>query len=460
MHSESCDVTQISLTSLTTDHVRLRLGTSFDELSSEAATLKKRIGKRRVVNIHTTAHGGGVSEILKANVPMLNTLGIETSWLLLSAPPVFFQVVKRLYHAVYGRPGGGIPLDESTRHLYEEVFHIALPKLMAHVREGDIVILHDPQTLGFAPALRELGAYVVWRLHLGTDTPNTETELARNFLGPYLDHVDASVVLCPEFAASWNFQMPVEAIPPSIDPRSAKNLMLDEEHVDALLDELAQQRPPEGSAATLAPDLFQRRYVLQVSRWDRAKGISGLLGEFSLLAKRPGSRDVDFIIAGPAPHAVADDPEGNEILAETFRIHTSLPMPIRDRVKVLLLPMDYPEHNAFLVNALQRRASVIVQNSSAEGFGLSVTEAMWKARPVVARRVGGIRCQIVDGESGILIAQDAPEGTLASAISSLLEDPCAAHALGQQARCRVEERFLPDTHLSRIISFLSRTVPA
>ena len=195
--------------------------------------------------------------------------------------------------------------------------------------------------------------------------------------------------------------------------------------------------------------------VVQVSRWDRLKDPGGVLQAF---AERIGpSTEAHLVLAGPSTAAVADDPEGPEVLAEVTSLTSRMPDALRERVHLFSLPMDDLEENAAIVNALQRRADVVVQKSVAEGFGLTVAEAMWKARPVVASAVGGIQDQIVDGESGVLVEPDDLDG-FADAVAGLLEDPARAEWMGHNARERVRGAFLGARHLEQYVDLFEDVV--
>jgi trehalose synthase len=246
-------------------------------------------------------------------------------------------------------------------------------------------------------------------------------------------------------------------IAPSIDAFAPKNQELSDEEVAAILahagivGDPAKGDPPEftrmdGSTGTIeheaelleeAPLELGERYVLQVSRWDRLKDPLGVIKGFAEHVDQ-----AHLIYAGPAVDDVADDPEGAEVLEEAKRLWHSLPEHARARIHLATLPMDDLDENAAIVNALQRGATIVVQKSLAEGFGLTVAEAMWKGRPVIASRIGGIQDQIQDGKCGILL--DDPEDLEAygKAVSALLEDPDRAAEIGEQARERVKDQFL------------------
>jgi trehalose synthase len=188
--------------------------------------------------------------------------------------------------------------------------------------------------------------------------------------------------------------------------------------------------------------------VIQVSRWDRLKDPEGVLRAF--VDGVAPSTDAHLVLAGPSTAAVADDPEGPEVLADIASQVGHMPHALRERIHMLSLPMEDPEENAVIVNALQRRADVVVQKSIAEGFGLTVAEAMWKARPVVASAVGGIQDQIVDGQSGVLVQPDDLQG-FAGAVAALLRDPDRAEWMGYNARARVRDAFLGARHLAQYV---------
>ena len=192
--------------------------------------------------------------------------------------------------------------------------------------------------------------------------------------------------------------------------------------------------------------------IAQVSRWDRLKDPVGLLDCFAEHVAHPEAR---LLLAGPSVAGVADDPEGAEVLAEVRGRRAELPEDVRRRIHLVSLPMDDIEENAAMVNALQRRANVIVQKSLAEGFGLTVAEAMWKSRPVVAGRVGGIQDQIVNGD-GVLVDDPADLAAVGAAIDGLLGDPAGAAEIGRRAKERVREEFLGSRHLIQYMGLLEK----
>jgi trehalose synthase len=197
------------------------------------------------------------------------------------------------------------------------------------------------------------------------------------------------------------------------------------------------------------------RLVLQVSRWDRLKDMAGVLTGFAdHVADLP--EDAHLMLAGPETAGVTDDPEGAEVLEECRALRLALPPEVQKRIHLCSLPMDDIDENAYLVNALQRHATVVVQKSLIEGFGLTVTEPMWKARPVIASRVGGIQDQIVDGESGLLLEDPADLDAYAAAFGRVLADDALATRLGEAARERVRDRYLGDRHLMQYVDLFEQ----
>jgi trehalose synthase len=322
-----------------------------------------------------------------------------------------------------------------------------------------VAIVHDPQPAGLIAALRAAGAAVIWRCHVGLDHPNELAREAWDFLRPYLLDADAYVFSRESFAWEGLDQERIFVIAPSIDVFSPKNQDLDRATVLAVLHAaglLSGGGSSEASTFTrqdATPSRVDRRaevfedepldegspVVLQVSRWDALKDPLGVIRGFA--EHVPESTGAHLVYAGPAVAAVTDDPEGLRVLEAAKALRESLPEGQRRRIHLASLPMDDPAENAVMVNALQRYVSVIVQKSLAEGFGLTVAEAMWKARPVVASGIGGIRSQIVDGESGILLDDPRDLRAFGEAVTGLLRDPARAELLGRRARERVRDEF-------------------
>lgn len=417
-----------------------------------AAEARRLLAGRTVWNVSSTARGGGVAEMLHTLVAYAAGTGIEIRWFVIGGDQDFFAVTKRIHNRLHGVPGDGGALDAAARATYDATLARHVADLADLVQPGDVVLLHDPQTAGLAGALRERGAYVLWRCHVGLDETNQWTQEAWTFLEDLVAPAHACVFSREEFAPDWVDRRWLRIIPPSLDPFSPKNAEMSPEEVGVLAHRagLVVEGSPLPTDAPL---------VLQVSRWDRLKDMAGVLEAFAgHLDELPS--DVHLVLAGPEASGVADDPEASEVLAECRDRWRSLPAPARGRTHLVSVPMDDLDANARIVNALQRRATVVVQKSLAEGFGLTVTEPMWKSRPVVASAVGGIRDQVEHGVSGLLL-DDPRDGTeLAAALSSLLGDEDRCREMGRAAHLRVRDHHLADRHLIQYVELFAQLLAA
>jgi trehalose synthase len=429
---------------------------------------------RTVWNVNSTARGGGVVELLRPLVGYARGVGVDCRWEVIGGDPGFFDVTKRLHNRLHGAEGDGRPLDDAARRTYEQALQAEAGALAGAIRERDIVILHDPQTAGLVEPLRRTGAKVIWRCHIGLDEPNDTVRDAWAFLHPYVERADAFVFSRAAFAWEHLDSDRIHLIAPSIDAFAPKNQDLDDETVRAVLLVTGIVRGGEQPRdATFArqdgsPGRVSRRadiheetplapddpVVVQVSRWDRLKDPLGVIRGFA-----EHVADAHLVYAGPSVAAVADDPEGEQVLREAQRLRDGLPEDARRRLHLACLPMDDPEENAIIVNALQRHASVVVQKSLAEGFGLTVAEAMWKARPVVASRIGGIQDQIEDGSSGVLLDDPQDLAAYGAAVAGLLADGERAERMGDAARERVRGDFLSSRSLLDYLRVVHAVLP-
>jgi trehalose synthase len=442
----------------------------------ETAAAARRLFEGRVVwNVNATAQGGGVAEMLHTLLAYVRGVGVDTRWSVLAAPPEFFVLTKRIHNMLHGEAGDGGPLSAAEREVVARVSATNLTHLARRVRAHDVVVLHDPQTAGLVDGLRAAGALVIWRCHIGRDTANDLTDRGWAFLRPLLENADAFVFSRSAYAPDWIPPGKLRIITPSIDPFSPKNCPLSDAQVGAALAQaglIAGDVDPDaltfarGDGATGrvrrhadlpldgAASPAGARLVVQVSRWDRLKDMAGVLTGFAeSLAKLPD--DVHLVLAGPEASGVSDDPEGATVLAECRQLWHGLDATERRRVHLVCLPMDDVDENAHLVNALQRRASVVVQKSLVEGFGLTVTEAMWKGRPVLASAVGGIRDQIVDGRHGVLLQDPRDLPALGRALGRLLQDEVLGARLGAAAHERVLQEFLGDLELESYVELIT-----
>jgi trehalose synthase len=325
------------------------------------------------------------------------------------------------------------------------------------------------------PALVDAGVPVIWRAHVGLDLPNDLAREAWRFLIPYVEPAHAYVFSRETYAWEGLDRSKIVLIPPSIDAFSPKNQVLSFTGVTAILRAAglaADHHHParavferlDGSIGAVEhparlieeePLRLDVPLVAQVSRWDRLKDPIGVLTGF--VEHVPAADDPHLVLVGPDVTAVADDPEGAEVLAETEAAWRELAPADRRRVHLALLPMVDADENAVMVNALQRRADVVVQKSLAEGFGLTVAEAMWKGRPVVASAVGGIQDQIEDGTTGYLVDAD-DLAAFGDRVAALLADPHGAERMGEAAQLRVRDLFLGARHLRQYADLFGRVL--
>jgi trehalose synthase len=435
------------------------------QLIKTADQFRSTLGGRTVWNVSSTAVGGGVAEMLHALLGYVEDLSIASRWMIITGDAEFFVITKRLHNQVHGNASGGALTAADAGH-YARMLAANAVELLNYVRPGDLVLLHDPQTAGLTEYLTHAGAPVVWRSHIGVDWHNEATEAAWSFLLPNLVAARGFVFSRREYAPRQVPGDEVAVIPPSIDPFSPKNQPLDDGSVRAILRTIGVTDGPapaepgaftrhDGSAgyvtrvADITGDCRPRPedpLVVQVSRWDHLKDMAGVMRGFA--EHVAPVCDAYLVLAGPAVAGVADDPEGAAVFAECLLQWRDLPAPIRNRVLLVTLPLDDAEENAAMVNALQRHATVIVQKSIAEGFGLTVAEGMWKGRPVVGSAVGGIIDQIVPG-TGILLPDPHDLAAFGSAVRQLLEDPEEADAMGAAAQAHITRNYVGDRHLLR-----------
>jgi len=354
----------------------------------------ERLHDMHVVHVNSTYYGGGVADILSSLTLLMNASGIRTGWRVLQGRPDFFSVTKKMHNALQG---DDIDLGELNCNIYEEVvFENAARMHLDH----DFVIVHDPQPLPLINFLRKKEPWV-WRCHIDLSTPHPELW---RYLRDFVERYDAVVMSLPEYAQK--ISPPQRFIMPAINPFSTTNKSLSDAEIE---DRLSQYEIP-----TDLP------LVVQVSRFDKWKDPQGVIEAF-----RMARREVDatLVLIG---NVATDDPEGQEVF-------TRLCSNSEERIRILSV------QDSTLVNALQRKAGVVLQKSLREGFGLTVAEAMWKGAAVVGGRTGGIRHQIEDGVNGFLV--DTIDQA-AERIVQLLRDPEMRQRLGARARETVRQRFL------------------
>ncbi len=377
-----------------------------EEVIREIQILAKRLKGIKVLHVNSTKKGGGVAEILNRLVPLMNDVGIETQWEIIKGDHRFFTFTKKLHNLLHMPGKEKIESEEVVYYLkvtYENVNTI-------NTEGYDIVFIHDPQPMGLI-VKKEKGQKWIWRCHVDTSTPDPT---AWRFIESFLNAYDACIFHMPEFIYE-NIKIPTYIMRPSIDPLHPKNMELSDEEVEGVLERFG-----------IDPE---KPIILQVSRFDRLKDPFGVLSAYKIVKRK---YDCQLILAGGfAP----DDPEGEQVFKELLNITAG------DKdVFILNLPPD----SHFEINALQRGATVIVQKSLKEGFGLVVSEGMWKAKPVVGSNVGGIKRQIVHGVTGYLV--NSIEGT-AVRIRQLLGNKDLRETMGYHAKERVRHRFLIIRHL-------------
>jgi trehalose synthase len=384
------------------------------EVVDHLRQLARPLAKRKIVHVNSTRLGGGVAEILAWLVPLQRELGLESSWEVIEGSGEFFALTKRLHN---GLQGNAVELPSPLLAGYLDTNRANAERLRGSLEEADFVFVHDPQPaplLGFCPGRR--GKWI-WRCHVDASRPHRSTW---KFLRGIVRGYDASIFSLATFAQP--LPHPQYLIPPSIDPLSEKNAPLPEAEVREVCER--ERLDPA------------RPLVLQVSRFDRFKDPVGVIRAARLVQPHV---PVQLVLAGGT---ATDDPEGNAVLEEVRREAGDDP-----DVRVLLLPPD--AHRA--INALQRRADVVIQKSLREGFGLTVTEALWKGKPVIGGDTGGITLQVVDHHTGFLV--NTPEGA-AFRIRYLLSRPDLMREMGEKGRRFVRENFLLTRNLRDYLTLM------
>ena len=378
-------------------------------------SLARQLRGHRIAMVNSTATGGGVAEILHRLVRLLNELGVPTTWEVMTGDTRFYGITKTIHNTLHGWPGA---LSEEDHAYYLAMNRRAAESLAL---DADLVLIHDPQPAGLAELRRQAAQRWVWRCHIDLSSANSAVW---DFLAPRIAHYDAAVFSHVTFVPP----MPVPAYlaPPSIDPLSDKNRELDESEVEELL-------APFGLPT-------RRPLVTQVSRFDRIKDPIGVIDAFRLARRR---EEAHLVLAGGSAD---DDPEGAEVLAEV-----RAKVGKASDVTVLLLPPD--AH--LVINALQRRSTVVLQKSLREGFALTVSEALWKRRAVVASAVGGIPLQVIHERTGLLAR--SIEGC-ASQIIRLLRSPELRRRLGGEGREHVRDNFLHPREARDYLALFARLI--
>jgi trehalose synthase len=461
------------------------------ELHKNANLIIPQLRGRKVWMINSASQGGGVAEMLPSLINILRQVGLEINWGVIGTEEQdFFDLTKKIHNLIHGQ--GKAYFSEDERRLFEQVNKENAEHLLTMLKPEDIVIVHDPQPIAMVTTLLEKMPLLncIWQCHIGLEQVIPETESVWNFLKPYLEKYKHSIFTVPEYAPNYLHQN-FSTIYPSIDPLSYKNRYLSPTELASVLHnaDLALQHhqvidPPFGhKVKRLQPDgklskpalpqpidLLYTPFVLQISRWDRLKGFKSLLEAFVQLKENSDQFEITssrhrrilelihLVLAGPDSSFIKDDPEGQEVFWELSEIYCQLPPNLQKYIAILQLPMDSIEENALIVNALQRCATLVVQNSLREGFGLTVTEAMWKLVPVMGTQAWGIRQQICDGVNGRLINNSESPKRIADVMVDMLSNHKQLEMYALSAQKRVLENFLVFNQARDYLNLLKQEV--
>ncbi len=385
------------------DYERLVGTETIERIRSKAKTLQGL----HVVHVNSTYYGGGVAQLLSSLTLLMNSLGIKTGWRAIHGPPDFFSITKKMHNALQG---GDINLTDLKMEIYEQViFENAMRNHLDH----DIVIIHDPQPLPMINHYRKTCPWI-WCCHVDLTNPNWKLW---NYLVPFIEKYDAVILSQRDY--KHNLNTPQLFFMPAIDPFSITNKQLSEYEIDERLNHYG-----------IPTDL---PLVVQISRFDHWKDPQGVIQAFKLARQQVAAT---LVLLG---NVATDDPEGEEV-------YRSLLDSREERIIIL------SHQDGALVNALQRKAAVVLQKSIREGFGLTVAEAMWKGAPVIGGNVGGIRSQIQDGVNGFLVS--AVEEA-AARIVQLVKDKELRQQLGEKARETVRQHFLLTRYLEQYIDLFN-----
>lgn len=377
--------------------------------------LARHLKGLRLVHVNSTRVGGGVAEILYKMVPLMEELGLDVSWEIISGDAEFYECTKNFHNALQGT---SIPITESQLKAYETTNRMTAELLRDTLETADVVVIHDPQPAALIQHFPGRKGKWVWRCHIDASSPDRKVW---RYLNQTVSTYDASIFSLAQFAQ--RLPHPIYLIAPSIDPLHEKNIDIGEEEIAEVSDHFG-----------IDPG---RPMVIQVSRYDRFKDPLGVIQAYRIARKFvPG---LQLVLAGGG---ASDDPEGDVVLEEVRKAADHDP-----DIKVLLLPSD--AHRT--INALQRASDLVLQKSLKEGFGLTVTEGMWKNKPVIGGDVGGIRIQVIDHHTGFLVR--TPEGA-ALRMHYLLNNSHVRQQLGNKAKEFVRENFLLTRHLREYLTMI------
>jgi len=381
------------------------------DVVGELYILASHVGKRAVKMVNSTAVGGGVAEMLHRVVPLLNELGVETSWEVIKGGADFFDITKAFHNALQGKEG----------HFDKEIFdtYLAYNEMNFNQMEfdEDLIVIHDPQPAALIHFNKKRKNKWVWRCHIDMSHPNQQVW---GFLRQYVEQYDAAIFSSPLF--SPQLQIPQYRFYPAIDPLADKNRDLEPSYIDGVMENYKIPR--------------DKPIVTQISRYDPWKDPVGVIEAFKMARKHVDCR---LLMVGDK---AADDPEAEEILAQVKEAASGEP-----GITIIFLTHSIPTE----INAFQRASDIVLQKSVREGFALTVSEALWKYRPVIGGAVGGIPAQIIHGYTGMLV--HSVEGASLQ-IRTLLQQPELAKRLGENGHQRVKDEFLVTKLLKRYLLLL------
>ncbi|GKZ14833.1 glycosyltransferase [Haladaptatus sp. T7] len=478
------------------DSVRTMQNTVTDDVAA--------LDGRTVWMVNSTASGGGVAEMMPKLVGLFRALGVDAEWAVIDVDePVFFEFTKGIHNLLHG--AGDPDLVDHERSIYEATSRSVADELEDHIAPEDVLVVHDPQPLAAGSMVADaLNVPAVWRCHIGSEEHSEKSRTAWEFLRPWIADYDRTVFTLPAYVPAF-LETEADIIPPAIDPFSAKNRrlkpqeaatvlaradLIDTDHPVERFDQPARRLQADGTFAPATdPDdigLLFRPTICQISRWDGLKGFVPLLRGFAEL-KRDVREDVDasvktaanggddstdsersaahrqriedarLLLVGPDPSSVADDPEGRQALENLEEEWLALDPEVRSDVAVVVMPPDQHD-SALVINALQRCSSVVAQNSLQEGFGLTVTEAMWKRAVLMGADTGGISAQIRDGEDGRLVPDSGDPASVARTLDDVLGSPERWDDWSYSAQRHVTDTYLVFEQVTRWLDTLGELV--
>jgi len=374
--------------------------------------LAERLQGKKFLHINSTRYGGGVAEMLERLVPIFNELGVVTGWEVIEGGELFFKTTKTFHNALQGLP------QAVTPEMYDEFLKVNRRNARRLSFDSDLVVIHDPQPVALIYKKKKKNQKWIWRCHIDISRPQRQVW---QFLKQFVSRYDGAIFSLPSFAQK--LAIPQYLIYPSIDPLSDKNRDLSCEEIENLLS-------PYGICA-------DKPMIVQVSRFDRFKDPLGAIQAYQMVKKY---NDCCLVLAGGS---ASDDPESMQVLQEVKAA-------AQNDTDIHIL--DLPPNAHLLINALQRAATVVLQKSTREGFGLTVAEAMWKAKPVIGGAVGGITTQVIYGETGFTV--NSIEGC-AYRIRYLLNNPDVAQRMGNVAREYVRRNFLIIRHICDYLALMT-----